>query len=257
MANTVIPIKEAHWRCPNCTAYNEYERVKSTFCKKCGGKGVGTLIIGEPGLEVGKAFNDKGITIRLPLVWKRIDGTKPYYRNETTKATTWNWPTLPCGWEENYDSTTEKPYYYNETTKVRTPNWPLPSGWEQKYDSHTKKNYYWNEHIWTQTKIQTDASTWNWPTLPSGWVENYDPVAEKPWYYNTISEKTTWEWPTLPSGWVENYDPVAEKPWYYNTISEKTTWEWPTKPAIHSRRLLHRNPLIDRFIRESLRCQTS
>merc|ERR1711964_673580 len=57
------------------------------------------------------------------------------------------------------------------------------------------------------------------------------------------------DWPQLPSGWEEKCD--DQKPYYLNKSTGESTWDWPKEPA--RRRLLHRNPLIDRFIRESLR----
>jgi len=61
--------------------------------------------------------------------------------------------------------------------------------------------------------------------------------------------------PPIPDGWTRVENSRTQEVSYLNMRTKKTQTDRPTEPA--RRRLLHRNPLIDRFIRESLRCQTS
>lgn len=104
--------------------------------------------------------------------------------------------------------------------------------------------------------------------------EKYSQTKKQVWEaYNADSAKFVW------MEGISNWKPINDLFWddeiYFWRLTThvrrlltipETKPEIETDPAINSkvrltprsrRRLLHRNPLIDRFIRESLRCQTS
>jgi len=237
---------KGYWQCPHCNMYNTYDK-ETAICCSCRTSCDGTKVIGIPNLRVTimrvrcctrwmkdvykKATEIQGLINTEEITHVFGDGdwvdTTDSKITEDTALKSYNfYPlALPRGWKRDINPDPLQPRYQDTTTTTQEYQFerPLHLGWERRYDSESQKHYYWNQTTWLETKIRAKASTWDRPILPRGWKEEYDAESKLPYYCHEATGVSTWIWPT---------EPVR-------------------------RRLLHRNPLIDRFIRESLRCQTS
>jgi uncharacterized protein YbdZ (MbtH family) len=123
---------------------------------------------------------------------------------------------LPEGWTEVSDPSSEQIYYYN--TNTQETSWELPSvdgalheGVEDRIvDSAipdpatpeqeapgTSENL--EDEIRSVKSISKNESDGDSP-LPSGWIELVDPSSGNVYYFNEVTNATSWETPTEASG---------------------------------------------------------
>jgi len=170
-------------------------------------------------------------------------------------------PTLPDGWVEAIDPSTEKPYYYHAESNTTT--WDRPEAPKEDIipvsestqddgknqgteistmiESVSPENVAQNEETGpTGSSVDVNAAVFglsegidnvNNKVDPSSGAsveayEGYEESNDIDGIENTVEDVT----PTLPDGWVEAIDPSTEKPYYYHAESNTTTWDRPEAP---------------------------
>jgi hypothetical protein len=121
---------------------------------------------------------------------------------------------MPEGWTETTDPSTQQVYYYNSIsgeTVWERPTMAEPPAMEEQISKPSDEPEIAIEQTTVEESITEAASPAEneAPVMPEGWEEATDPTTQQVYYYNSISGVTVWERPIVPS--VSTVDSAPDK----------------------------------------------